>query len=524
MSLGDAHPVKKNYSPSARTKPSVAPPANIYLLGLTYALIAAWLIGWFRFGYGYWEDDAFIHLEYARSVSEGRGFAFNGLVTYGDTSPLWVWLLNAAHLVIPDWIIAGKTLMAISIIAALSAVHGVASRLAPTGTSPQWFAALMIGLLAANPYFIYWSVSGMEAVLAIAVGLWIVWAASIGPARWRAFWLGCALGGVAPLLRPEFVFLDLVAAPFFLLRALQLTAGASIGARLVVIASGAALAAAPLAAWLIYAHYAFGTVISNTSAAKADFAHGLVILRLANVFGFGFPAILAVVAILPILAAIAAIGGRKRFAEFAGQLGKLPAAAWIIVAWSLVTCAFYIANSTYVQTRYALVFAPALTIVIFSLVFGLERKWLSYATSISAALAAFAITLAVARPFIANKAENVARTSQFAEFIRTKLPADKPVAVFSIGQIAYQSRHPIIDTGGITRPSALPFENSPALMVDWAKKEGAAYFVMDEAPGPGAVLLYEEKTAFAAWTLDRRKFSTEQTRRLWALAQSDAPK
>ena len=29
------------------------------------------------FSRGYWEDDAWIHLEFARSVSQGRGFAFN---------------------------------------------------------------------------------------------------------------------------------------------------------------------------------------------------------------------------------------------------------------------------------------------------------------------------------------------------------------------------------------------------------------------------------------------------------------
>jgi hypothetical protein len=32
---------------------------------LLYLAIAVWLIAWFSFGYGYWEDDAFIHLEFA---------------------------------------------------------------------------------------------------------------------------------------------------------------------------------------------------------------------------------------------------------------------------------------------------------------------------------------------------------------------------------------------------------------------------------------------------------------------------
>ena len=48
---------------------------------------------WFMHARGYWEDDAWIHLEFARSLSRGHGFEFNGQVVYGDTSPLWVWLL-----------------------------------------------------------------------------------------------------------------------------------------------------------------------------------------------------------------------------------------------------------------------------------------------------------------------------------------------------------------------------------------------------------------------------------------------
>jgi len=56
------------------------------------ALVAA-AISWFVFCYGYIEDDAFIHLEFARSLAGGQGFAFNGHVVYGDTAPLWVFIL-----------------------------------------------------------------------------------------------------------------------------------------------------------------------------------------------------------------------------------------------------------------------------------------------------------------------------------------------------------------------------------------------------------------------------------------------
>ncbi|HYR69064.1 MAG TPA: hypothetical protein VER77_04230, partial [Candidatus Dormibacteraeota bacterium] len=43
---------------------------------------------------GYLTDDTFIHLQFAKNLIGGRGFAFNaGEPTYGSTSPLWVLLL-----------------------------------------------------------------------------------------------------------------------------------------------------------------------------------------------------------------------------------------------------------------------------------------------------------------------------------------------------------------------------------------------------------------------------------------------
>ena len=80
------------------------------LLGLA----GVWCLAWFLHARGYWEDDAWIHLEFARSLSRGRGFEFNGHVVYGDTSPLWVWLLIGVHALIPGWIAAGKMLTAVA--------------------------------------------------------------------------------------------------------------------------------------------------------------------------------------------------------------------------------------------------------------------------------------------------------------------------------------------------------------------------------------------------------------------------
>jgi hypothetical protein len=194
-----------------------------------------------------------------------------------------------------------------------------------------------------------------------------------------------------------------------------------------------------------------------------------------------------------------------------------------VAAWSILTCAFYIVNRTYVQTRYVLVFTPALLILIFFVIAGLQRRTLTYAAVLFTALSAAAVSLLVARPFVANKMEAIRKTSELVAFMKT-LPPDQPVAVYAIGQVAYESRHPIIDTGGITRPSVIPLMNEPARVIAWAKQEGARYVVQDTAPEAGAKLVYDSTKPFAAWTLDLRQFAKNQPLRIWVLAPAaDAP-
>ena len=93
--------------------------------------------------------------------------------------------------------------MALSGFAALAATRGVALKLAPESVSPQLFAAVLVALVALNPYFVYWLLSGMEAPLAIAVSLWIISAAAIGPATWTKFWSDARSPGCRPYCGPN---------------------------------------------------------------------------------------------------------------------------------------------------------------------------------------------------------------------------------------------------------------------------------------------------------------------------------
>ena len=93
------------YNPIAQSRPARIASALL--------LVLLWCIYWFVHAWHYWEDDAYIHLEFARSLAAGRGFAFNGRVVAGDTAPLWVFLLAAMHALVPGWLVAGKVLTAL---------------------------------------------------------------------------------------------------------------------------------------------------------------------------------------------------------------------------------------------------------------------------------------------------------------------------------------------------------------------------------------------------------------------------
>jgi hypothetical protein len=487
-----------------------------------YVFVCVWTIAWFTHGWRYWEDDAFIHLEYARSLSEGRGFEFNGLVSYGDTSPLWALLLVSAHAVWPDWIVAGKLLMAISIVAAFAAIRELAMAIAPDAASSRArFATLMVLLTALNPYFLYWSSSGMEAVLAIAVALWILRIATVGPVARRSLWIGSLLAGLAPLLRPELIFLDMVVAPFFLKRALELSGDRPAVRRLAFLLFTALLGVGPLAAWLLYAHHAFGTIVPNTSAAKGVFDGASVPVRIATVMAYGFPVVTLTLLAVPVVTALRL--WREGPTLFWLGLRRTPSAVWAIIAWTLATLGFYILNRTYVQTRYVLVFAPALTIAVYVLFSALGRKTYMTASILAAATSAL-VSLAVAGPYIANKARLSEESDKLSAFILAHVPAKEPIAVYAIGEIAFKTRRPVVDTGGITRPSVIPLMTSPQSVVEWAKHEGAAYFISPTPPQPDAIPLYEARYRFAEWTLDIRKFRETQSYYLWSLPPTDTAK
>jgi hypothetical protein len=487
------------------------------LAWLLLALSTAWCAIWFVHAMGYWEDDAWIHLEFARSFASGHGFAFNGRVVYGDTSPLWVGLLAGFHAVTPDWMAAGKTL---SVVAAVFALMGafffsrslVSEKLSPVQSAT--FAAAMVLVMVTNPYFGYWAFSGMEALSATGLACWGLLAAKRAESSPAQFLVACAIAGVAPLLRPE---MTIFSALLMLLLGYQFLRNPAMRQRVTLLLTGIVLAAAPVITWAMYALHTFGMIVPNTNGAKRAAPGDSVIMRLVHVYTLGFP--LAMFGFFLLVAWVVWMLLRRRQKEIVPTLCLMPLAGWLLLVWTKLNGIFYILDHTFVQTRYVFVTAPVLTIAILALA---AMRWPRlYRVGVIFGIVFGAITsLLVPWNLIHNKIGVDRDYADLAAYVRT-LPPEAAVANYSIGESAFLSGHTIIDTGGITRPGAIPFmfDTTDARMLAWIRSQGAQYWVINHQPEPGAVLVWSRDIPETGWYLNPRRYKGVKRLQLWKLAK-----
>jgi hypothetical protein len=270
---------------------------------------------------------------------------------------------------------------------------------------------------------------------------------------------------------------------------------------LAVVGLLAALMALPTLMWAAYAFQSFGSVVPTTNAAKRGGNLLAVLAKLIPVYLVGFAAILAT---LPFVV--------KRL----GRPG-VPAAIWVLLLWPLACCAFYLVDHTAVQTRYCLLSMPSLAMAVLWLLEEsappiLARRVAAMMVAISVATVALIVF-----PHVANKVRLVRNVSSAAEFIRDEVPADSPVAVYSIGQLAFEGRHPLIDIGGITRPDVLPNLGDLPATIRWAKAQGARYYIGGDPPDSTAVRVFSYSEPFLGWTFSRSKYATSTTTGIYRL-------
>ncbi len=444
---------------------------------------------------GYVTDDTFIHLQYARHLADGNGPVFNpGERVYGSTSPLWVLLLGAAMALGLDGLKAARVLGAV---ATLISIAFMFQLLRQTVRTPALRAAGTLAW-AANAWMLRWSLSGMEAPLAVAFTLAGFVAFTSGP-RWgeRALLTG-VLWSLAALTRPEGVFLMLLWGALLMAGAWRRD-GAT---RLVAGALGPVLL---YGGWLAFALGYYGTLWPQTLAAKTAGGEGLAyhlqnLWRQFRIVGAtdGLLAVLLLIALVVVAVRPPAAGGRRSRLPSGPVVERLP--RWFPWAWVFGLPALYALRGVPVLSRYLLPLLPILGWLAWR---AAERWWVGEAPtparSRRAALAAaLVLILVLAQNVIVYRAQVVPHVLSYSPALEGSLitwgrwferntPPDAVIATPDIGAIGYFSRRRVVDLAGLVTPAMVPhlMRDEPEVTVanfDFATFSRPGYLV-DRAPG-----------------------------------------
>lgn len=427
----------------------------------------------------YLTDDTFIHLQFAKNLIAGQGFSFNaGELTYGATSPLWVFLLAGLGVVIPG---AGQTPADATAVPALAwaakAVGAVATvfavvLMARVGRALGWpphLALVPAALLAAHAWSARWAISGMETPLVLLLVVASFHALARMLLHGASAWPAGLLIGFAVLARPE----------CWIVAGLAL-ASAWTGVRArrsrawVGIAGGVALVVGP---WLALAWTWFQRLTPNTSAAKAgvllDPWLGLSALQASirallatDAFAIGF----AVVSL--------AVAGPGLFRI------ESPArrAFWrLVFLWPVALVLTYVVGGVQVVSRYLVPAAPSVILIGTAAAFWCAPQLVSVrrrivgkppvstveaprvriaailALAVLAAAQNVVVTARLSAPHARRHTEGLlASLGQLGVWARTSTPPGTLFALPDIGAFGYYSDRSVLDLFGLVTPAMAP--------------------------------------------------------------------
>ncbi|MDE3016118.1 MAG: hypothetical protein KGI29_04260 [Pseudomonadota bacterium] len=188
-----------------------------YVDALT-ALLA--LFSWYL-SRGYYEDDAFISLRYARNLLDGSGMTWNpGERVEGYTNFLFILLEAALGRLDMDLALASRVISFAAFFGLLAVLRRYLCR-QPDALHKNAHAALAMAVVGSSVPLLAWCWGGLESVLfalfsTAAVCLALEWLEGGASAK-KAAWLGIMLA-LATLTRPEGLIFFAVTAGFFLPR------------------------------------------------------------------------------------------------------------------------------------------------------------------------------------------------------------------------------------------------------------------------------------------------------------------
>lgn len=293
-------------------------------------------------------DDTFIHVGFIKGLIETGEFTFTNTVTYGTTSPLWV-ILNALFSILTK-----NPELSIRILSGVFSVITIlllnyALKIININFSLRIFLILSLAL---NPFFIKWSVSGMEASVVMSASIICIiflLQNNYEPKNILGF-----MTGLFFLLRPEFLGVFIISLFFFLITKKKLSFIISFSLQFLFM----------ITIWFIYAGTHFGTIIPNTFRAKAkdDFLNIDVDKLIRNIkvlLAGNIPEFLSIIVVLIMIFFI------KRKLNIENPLSKFlnifnKQEYILLILWISGFYSFYILKNVTILSRYSLMFVPTI--------------------------------------------------------------------------------------------------------------------------------------------------------------------
>jgi uncharacterized protein YjiS (DUF1127 family) len=430
-------------------------PRHAAILALIVLLALAHLLPFL----GYLTDDTFIHLQFAKHLLRGDGFSFNaGAPTYGDTSPLWVFLLAGAGAFVPgaDATPAGLAAMpSLAVVAKIwgalftvLAVLGMASAARALGWQPR-YALTAAAMVALHAWAARWGISGMETPLALALSAAAFALLARGLIRGRSLVGAGVVLGAGILVRPEFLLLLVLAAA-------AAARGSAPGARLRRVGSLLVGALITGGSWLALAWSWFHRLLPNTSGAKAG--AWLDPERMISAIRESIRIVLAA-DLIPAALAVLALAWLRPWDALREDRGRR--AFWTLaLGWILLLIAGYALRGVQVVSRYLVPMAPAVALIGLAALRHASAAWPSRRRAIAplAMLALYAaqnlgVTLAVSLPHAARHTEGLrASLGEIALWARARSSPGTLFAVADIGVFGYYSDRQVLDLYGLVTP------------------------------------------------------------------------
>lgn len=437
-------------------------------------------------------DDAYIHMTFVRNLANTGEFSFNvGTPVYGTTSPLWVMVNAAVAKLLPFFSVFG-------IVKTLSFGFSLTSLLLFILLCKRQFtpplAFLLSFLFASNPWFIRWSLSGMEVgfVLTLVLTILLMLTTLKGPK------LGFGTGffaGLLMLTRPEFVlFLGV------LIFHLALLKDQTLKQKSLIIFSCLSAFLIIVLPWSIYAELVFGSVKPNTVLAKSVgyylIPNQLWVRRIVLIVMTGHPVELCLLAI----AAFTALRGTVARAEWFPFFRS----TFILWAWPCGLFAGYLVTHSPVSSRYALMGTPVAALFVGHLISLtnatlLENGFRKFKPMVLLSFAGVTSSLILLLFVIYPQTQNYQSAMQtysklVSKFQQIAKPGDQ-IAAGDVGILGYQNNgdYVVVDLHGLVTTSAIPMRRF-LYDVNFYLRDHRVEWLMESAPAPNHLAQSEKLT------------------------------